>query len=246
VLEPRWSGRSLAHYDADLVTGLDKNEAAAILGEAYDGITAMVEGLSEADFLAPTLCAGWAVADVLYHLLGDARRGLVALATPAGRDADVDFVSYWKSWQPGYDDGLVRTRAFRLATAAVTAPTGPRVLVCAWRETAPAAVRLAGLAPYPVVATQGHTISAADLAATLAIEAAVHHLDMIAGLPAAPAPAAACLALVRRALDGLLGGRADPGWDDTVYALKGTGRRPLSAAERDRLGALADRFPLFG
>ncbi len=61
------------------------------------------------------------------------------------------------------------------------------------------------------------------------------------------APAAVRLAgLVRRTLNGLLGATADAGWDDTTYALKGTGRRALSADDRARLGGLADRFPLLG
>lgn len=228
------------------MAGLDQHEAVQVLGEAYRGVTRMLDGLGEADFLQPTACAGWTVTDVLYHLLGDARRALAALATPADTDADADFVTYWEPWRPGGPDALTRARAFRLAAAAVTAVTGSSVLTEAWRETAPAAVRLAALAPYPVVATQGHALTVADFAATLAVEATIHHLDMTAWLPAAPGPAPGCLSLVRRTLDGLLGATADAGWDDTAYALKGTGRRALSADDRARLGGLADRFPLLG
>ena len=76
-----------------------------------------------------------------------------------------------------------------------------------------------------------------------------------------PAPDAASLALVRRVLDGLLGAAAGGGkqsggkqggdavpveWDDRSYALKGTGRVPLSDEDRTALGTLADKFPLFG
>ena len=104
----------------------------------------------------------------------------------------------------------------------------------------------AALAPYPVVATQAHALTVADFAGTLAVEATIHHLDMIACVPAASGPAPSCLALVRRTLDGLLGVRANAGWDDTTYALKGTGRQPLSTADRSRLGGLAGRFPLLG
>ena len=160
------------------MAGLGGDEAKAALGDAYQGVTGMIDGLGEPDFLLPTHCLGWTVSDVLYHLFADARR---ALAT---------------------------------------------------------------LAPYPVVATQGHALAIADFAGTLAVEATIHHLDMIACVPAAPGPAAGCLALVRRTLDGLLGVAADAGWDDTTYALKGTGRQPLSAADRSRLGCLAGRFPL--
>lgn len=226
--------------------GADPGEAVGALDEAYQGVTGLVGGLGEADFLRATRCLGWTVGDCLYHLLGDARRALTTLATPADGDPDVDFVSYWRPWQPGGDDALVRARASRLAGAAVTAMTGPGALAEAWRETAPAAVRLARLAPYPVVATQGHALSVADFAATLATEATVHHLDMIVELPAAPGPSGRCLSLVRRTLDGLLGEPVRAGWDDAQYVLKGTGRCPLSDEDRAHLGGQAERFPLLG
>ena len=97
-----------------------------------------------------------------------------------------------------------------------------------------------------MVATQGHVLTVADFAATLAVEASVHHLDLIAELPAAPAPTSRCLSLVRRTLDGLLGEPVAAEWDDVTYALKGTGRSPLTPTERTQLGAQAAHFPLFG
>jgi hypothetical protein len=42
------------------------------------------------------------------------------------------------------------------------------------------------------------------------------------------------------------GGVVPAGWDDRSYALKGTGRVPLSDEDRAALGTLADKFPLFG
>jgi hypothetical protein len=36
------------------------------------------------------------------------------------------------------------------------------------------------------------------------------------------------------------------GWDDRTYALKGTGRVPVTGAERAAIGPLAGRLPLFG
>jgi Mycothiol maleylpyruvate isomerase N-terminal domain len=126
------------------MASVDTGEAVAALGDAYQGIGALAGGLSEADFLQPSRCRGWTVTDVLYHLLGDARRGLAALATPAETEPDVDFVSYWASWPPGGDDDLVRARALRAAAATVTVIGGSPGLVEAWREAAPAAVRLAG------------------------------------------------------------------------------------------------------
>ena len=49
-----------------------------------------------------------------------------------------------------------------------------------------------------------------DFMSTLAVEAAVHYLDLTVALPSAPPPDADSLALVRRVLNGLLG-RPCPG-----------------------------------
>ena len=93
--------------------------------------------------------------------------------------------------------------------------------------------------------TQGHVLTVADFAATLAVEAAVHYLDLTVALPGARAPEPASLALVRRVLDGLLGAPLLAAWDDVTAALKGTGREPLTDPDRHSLGPLAARFPLF-
>jgi hypothetical protein len=55
------------------------------------------------------------------------------------------------------------------------------------------------------------------------------------------------LRVTRAVLLGLLGDPLPDGlaWDDITLAEKGTGRQPLSDFERDSLGPLADRFPLF-
>jgi len=65
-------------------------------------------------------------------------------------------------------------------------------------------------------------------------------------LPSAPPPEPEPLALVRRVLDGLSGQPGPDSWDGTEYALKGTGRAALTAADRAQLGTAADRYPLFG
>ena len=90
---------------------------------------------------------------------------------------------------------------------------------------------------------QGHVLGVEDLYATLAVEAAVHHLDLVVDLDR-PGPGPAPLALVRRTLDGLLGRPAPVRWDDMTWARVGTGRQQLSADERKAMGSDADRLPL--
>jgi len=47
-------------------------------------------------------------------------------------------------------------------------------------------------------------------------------------------------------LEGLLGAPLPTDWDDATAARRGTGREPLSADDRARLGSTAAAFPLFG
>ena len=89
-------------------------------------------------------------------------------------------------------------------------------------------------------------LTAGDLLRTLAVEATIHHLDMIVCLPTAPGPSHEGLAQVRWCLDGLLGRPAPAQWPDAHYARIATGRTPMSQTEREQLGADAARFPLFG
>jgi len=230
------------------VSELDRGAVEAALEAVYQNITTVADGLGEADLMRPSRCAGWAVGDVLYHQLLDARRALRTFASPSAEPPDVDDVGYWRAYSPqgevapGGAEAAAHARFVRIAAAAYP----PGTLAWEWRETSAAACRAARACPHPAVTTQGYVLTTADFIATLAVEAAVHYLDLTAGLPAAPPPDAASLALVRRVLDGLLGTPVPGGWDDRTYALKGTGREEVTADDRSALGALADRLPLFG
>lgn len=167
----------------------------------------------------------------------------MALAGPADRPADTDAVSYWRSWRPpgpGEDDDLRRTRA--------AASVGPALadLAETYAETTRAVlVSAARLGDDELVATQGHVLTVDDVLSTLVVEAAVHHLDLVAHLDR-PGPAAGPLAEVRRVLEGLLGSPLPARWDDATAARRGTGRQPLTGSDRAELGDRAGAFPLFG
>jgi hypothetical protein len=51
---------------------------------------------------------------------------------------------------------------------------------------------------------------------------------------------------VLEVLTGLLGAELPTAWSPAEAVLKGTGRSPLTEAERTELGTGAERFPLFG
>jgi hypothetical protein len=115
-----------------------------------------------------------------------------------------------------------------------------------YEETVQAAALIATrVDPERPVGTHGHVLLAEDLMRTLIVEAAVHHLDLLEALPG-PAPGASALRVVRETLDGLLGQPGPSDWDDITYAKKGTGRSVITHHDRNTLGPLADRLPLFG
>jgi len=82
------------------MTGLDRAAAADALAGAYGKITQFVGGLTEADAMLPSRCAGWTVLDVLYHQLLDARRALVTFASPSPDPPGTDYVTYWRPYAP--------------------------------------------------------------------------------------------------------------------------------------------------
>jgi len=219
-------------------------EPATILDDAYRAFADVVHGLDDDASWTPTGCTGWTARDLVFHCLADAQRALVALHTPADREPDVDAVGYWAAWTPG-GTGAANGRRWARVSASMFAQWSP--LRELYLETA-AAVRLAATTSEPsaVVATQGHALRVDDLLSTLAVEATVHHLDLVAHLPEAPRPATSGLREVRRVLDGLLGRPEPVGWDDVRYALAATGRVELTALEREQLGADAERLPLLG
>jgi hypothetical protein len=231
------------------VSDLDRAAVLDALDAVYQQVTTVVSALSEADLMRPTRCAGWAVADVLYHELLDARRALRTFATPSAGPVDRDDVSYWRGYAPGSGedsapDGAAAAAHARYVRVAASAYP-PTWLVWDWSETEAAARRAARACTHEFVATQGHVLSVTDFAATLVVEAAVHYLDLTVDLRSWPEPDPASLALVRRVLAGLLGAPLPDSWDDTTAALKGTGREPLTGTDREALGPRAPAFPLF-
>jgi len=231
-------------------TAAARKAAEAGLEAAYRQLTEVASGLTDATALLPSRCAGWVVADVLYHQLLDARRALVTFASPSSAPPDNDAVSYWRPFSPdsgtpaalGADGPARHARQVRIIASAYN----PDQLAAEWQETAEAAVRAAGACPYRAVATQGHTLRTEDFICTLTVEAVVHFLDLTVALPAAPAADPAGLATVRQVLEGLAAAALPDSWDDATCALKGTGRLEVTAAEQAGLGPLAARLPLFG
>jgi hypothetical protein len=217
---------------------------ADLLAEMYGAVTRRVEALEPAQFLAPTRTRAWCVQDLLFHQLLDAQRALMAFATPADAEPDVDEVTYWRAFHPeAGDGGVAHARFVRIASSAYPSPD---VLVEHWRNTSEAAVRAARAAgERGRIGTQGHVLDVPAFVHTLLVEATVHYLDLTLDV-GGPAPSEEALGAVRQVLDGLLGEAVPERWSAVEHVLKGTGREPLSEQDRADLGPAADRFPLFG
>jgi uncharacterized protein (TIGR03083 family) len=215
-----------------------------ILAASYDALTGVLGGLTDADWDRPTRAEGWTVRDLTFHLLLDAQRALVTLASPGERAPDRDRFDYWSEFHPSRGDHGAAHAGF---VRRVAASYGERALLALWRDTAPAAAHAVALAePADLVATQGHVLTVADLASTLVVEATVHHLDLVVDLAVAAGPPAPGLAETRRVLDVLRGVPFPAGWDDERVALLGTGRAQPDAAEREALGEAGRPLPLLG
>lgn len=226
-----------------IVTPVDDTftEPTDLLRTVLTGTAALLADLTEAEADQPTGCAGWNVPDLVQHQVFDLRRGLVALSTPADGPCTTDAVGYWRQWDQGPDDAASdRWRTRVVASAAGGLPP----LVEAHAELSAAvlvsASRVAGVS---TVGTQGLVLTADDLLDTLAVEATVHHLDLVRHLDrAGPEPIA--LARVRQVLTALLGRPLPVRWDDTTAVRRCTGREGLDRADREELGGHASALPL--
>jgi uncharacterized protein (TIGR03083 family) len=226
------------------VDAADGHAALGALTETYRAVTATVSALSEDGWARPSRCHGWSVRDVVFHLLLDPQRALVAFASPTVESATTDFVAYWRLYQPGTEEANRHAEFVRRSAAAYRRPS---LIGEIWAETSEAALRAAAASPPSGrVETQHLVITVPDFLATLTVEAALHHLDLTVNLDHPPPVPPAALEIVRATLDGLSGTGLGAAWDGETYALKGTGRMELDEDDRRRLGALHGRFPLLG
>lgn len=182
--------------------------------------------------------------DLLFHLLLDAQRALIALADPSEEEPDTDAVSYWEKYaEATQPDDPAPIRFVQRSALAYETPTG---LGRHWLDTSYAAVAAAHNAkPRASVRTQSHVMRVEDFVVTLVVEAVIHYwdltLELLADEPELPADA---VALTRSTLEGLLGVSIPEGWSTEEMLIKPTGRYPLSERDRQALGPAAERIPV--
>ncbi|MCD7437349.1 maleylpyruvate isomerase N-terminal domain-containing protein [Streptomyces lincolnensis] len=212
-----------------------------LFSRSWAALRTAVAELADEDFARPSGCAGWLVRDLVCHLVIDAQDVLITLVTPAGTEPTVNAVTYWNvgNERPTGDDPL-DALIVRLAAAYVE----PHLLKFHLDDVGSAAGRAAELAdPAARVSTQDMVLTVGDYLSAYVLEWTLHHLDLIAHVPGAPAPPAAGLARSRAMLEEIAGTAFPASFGDTDVLLVGTGRREPTAAEKAELGALVERLP---
>ena len=218
-------------------------EAVDALGAQYGVLDDVITSLDSEELLAPSGCRGWTNDALIFHMLLDAQRALVTFSSPVAGPADTNFVDYWRGFVASDEDSRAHAIFVRMSAAAHPDET---TTAGRWHLTAPAALRRAGeTSGIDFVTTQGYTLTTADFIATLVVEAAVHHLDLVVNLRHKPGPAEPAVSITTRTLDGLLGQSRPEQWDEITYLLKATGRVALDERDRVALGEVSAAFPVF-
>src|SRR3954447_21561923 len=224
------------------IPGMPSPTGADLVRESYAALSEVLRDCGDDGSWAPTGCRGWSVRDLTFHCAADAQRALVALHTPTDEPVDRDATTYWRDWTPDPEAAARGRRFNRVGASMFLLWDQLREL---YLETSAAVVHaLTSTPPANRVRTQGHVLTADDLARTLCVEATLHHLDLLEGLPDAEGPAATAFQEVRRVLDALVGEQVARGWADERYARVATGRAQPTSEELAELGEVADRFPL--
>ncbi|MFJ8031621.1 maleylpyruvate isomerase N-terminal domain-containing protein [Streptomyces sp. NPDC096032] len=208
---------------------------------SWTALRTAVAELGDADFARPSGCAGWLVRDLVCHLVIDAQDVLITLVTPVDAEPTVDAVGYWSLVEPPTGENPLDALIPRLAAAYGE----PWLLRFHLDDVGSAAGRAAVLAdPSVRVGTRDQVLTVGDYLTAYVLEWTLHHLDLIAHLPAAAGPPADTLAAARAALENIAGAPFPAALTDRDALLVGTGRRPPTDAETAVLGTLAARLPL--
>lgn len=212
-----------------------------LFAQSWSALRTAVAELRDEEFALPSGCTGWLVRDLVCHLVIDAQDVLITLVTPADSEPTRDAATIWEvADKPPTGDDPLDALIVRLAAAYEE----PWLLKFHLDDVGSAAGRAAELAdPRLNVSTKDQVLTAGDYLAGYVIEWTLHHLDLIANLPAAADPPAESLAGSRALLERIAGVEFPKSLSDKDVLLVGTGRRAPTTTEQAKLGALAARLP---
>ncbi|MFV8051848.1 maleylpyruvate isomerase N-terminal domain-containing protein [Mycobacterium sp. 48b] len=209
--------------------------------DSWTALRAAVAALRPEDFEQRSGCAGWLVRDLVCHLVIDAQDVLITLATPADTEPTRNALTYWEvAGTPPTGEDPLDALTVRLAAAY----QDPDLLKFHLDDVGSAAGRAAELAdPDLWVGTKGQVLTVRDYLDAYVLEWTLHHLDLVAHLPAATGPPAAGLARSRVMLGDIADVDFPAGLSDTDVLLVGTGRRAPTDSEKVHLGATTVLLP---
>lgn len=215
-------------------------EAFRAEGEA---LGSLLGTLGAQDWMRPTRCPPLDLRQIVVHLQSQLEGVIETCAQPfMDSEPQKDRVTWW-------DYDIEEDQTETLAWILKIADQYPAEEIPArWSASvaeAVAAVEARLAAGDPAVRPGQAVIRLTDYIATRVLELTIHATDVLDALGRPPSPTSEGLAVTLDILADRLG--ADPrelGFDDTDFAILATGRRELTAVERERLGPLADEFPL--
>lgn len=223
----------------------------ALAGQ-LDALRALVDSLSPADFARATRCPDWSVAELVAHCEGMLVRLAGENATPVDGPAEIDRVGYYNYNPDGPREGEEPDKTFSevIRDRVIDEVAGRDADQLRASLVVAMDAALQGIAAIPadrVIRRTGHLrMTFSEFVASRNLEFGVHTMDIAHAVGRPERVQAAAAAIITDLLDGLLGAEAATRvrWDATTYILTGTGRRDLTADERDAVGPLAARFPL--
>ncbi len=217
--------------------------ALAALGTETDRVAGFLDGLGRDDWQRPTRCPPLTVRELTVHAMRGAYRIVEFLAGPPVEDeSQKDAVTYYR-YDPAEVGAGVVSRAKQESDGRAADADIASEWRSAWKDALDAA--RSAEADDPVVASPLGTLRLREYLRTRCVEVTIHAMDVRDALGLEPDPSPAGLEATSDVLRGLLGADLRPlGMDDLRFALVGTGRGPLTAAERELLGPLSDSFPL--
>jgi len=208
-----------------------------------DRLGGFLAGLEPAQWRLETRCPPMNVRELAVHVVRGAYRIVEFLSkAPVEGEPEKDGVTYFQ-YDPVATGSAVVKRAKAESEARPADADIAAEFRTAWTDAYFAVEKV--IADDPVVASPGGTLRLSEYLRTRCVEVTIHHMDLRDALGLAPDPTAKGLEAACDVLRGLLGTDLRPlGMDEIRFALVGTGRGELSAAEREMLGPLADSFPL--
>ncbi|MGZ4210869.1 MAG: maleylpyruvate isomerase family mycothiol-dependent enzyme [Actinomycetota bacterium] len=212
------------------------------LAREVGSVGQLLHALGPKEWELPTRCAPLTVRELAAHTL----RGAMIIQQmveegPVDDEPEKDAVTYFQFDAAAEAPSIVKR-------AQEASETFPPDLAKAWDLEWTKALQRARAVwdEDPVLPNRWGLMRLSEYLKTRCVEVVVHHMDLDDALGKKPHPDAGALEIVGDVLRGLLGTDLRPlGTDDVRFALIGTGRAPLSDDERQVLGSLAQKFPLF-